>query len=451
MSAVDELARAIDDRTAGGIARTVARLVDEGAVPIGSKLPPIRALAKRLGVSPTTVSAAWQSLVGAGVLETHGRLGTTVRAVPRSAAPTRFSRLQHCVSGAVVVDLAGGTPDPELLPDLREAIRDIGRRASATSYFASPVLPELEAVLRADWPFDPQAMTIVDGAMDAIDRIFDAGLRYGVRVLVENPTFPPILDLLEQRGVVVDGLPLDEDGIRVDALRAALATRPAAALVLQPRAQNPTGHTMTARRADQLAQVLRARPETLVIEDDHGAALSNASPVSIGAHLPDRTVHIRGFSKSHGPDLRLAAVGGCADVVGKVVRRRLLGPAWSSRLLQDVLRHLLTDADSIAQVALARETYAARRLALTRELVARDVTVTGTDGINLWIEVADERSALLNLSVQGVVAAPGTPFLSAPLPAEHIRITCATVAGDPAALAEQIARAAGPAPARYTV
>ena len=54
-------------------------------------------------------------------------------------------------------------------------------------------------------------------------------------------------------------------------------------------------------------------------------------------------MHIRSYSKSHGPDLRLAAVGGAGDVVDPVANRRLLGPGWSSRILQAVLVELLRD------------------------------------------------------------------------------------------------------------
>ncbi len=87
------------------------------------------------------------------------------------------------------------------------------------------------------------------------------------------------------------------------------------------------------------------------MEDDHSGDIASAKPVSIGSHLPDRTVHIRSFSKSHGPDLRLAAVGGAGDVITAVANRRLLGPGWSSRILQAVLLALLDDRSVIARVA----------------------------------------------------------------------------------------------------
>ncbi|HWG98142.1 MAG TPA: aminotransferase class I/II-fold pyridoxal phosphate-dependent enzyme [Pilimelia sp.] len=439
-----QIVAAVRERTAAGVATGVARLVSAGILPPGTQLPTVRALARALRISPTTVSEAWQSLLRSGVIDTRGRRGTTVRGVPRPAAPARFSRLHRDLPARL--DLSAGTPDPELLPDVGQALHRLSRSAAASSYFDVPVLPDLERVLRADWPFDPDAVTVVDGAVDAIDRLFGVLLRFGDRVLVENPTFPPILDLLEQAGMTAVGLAVDDEGVRPEALAEALADAPAAALVLQPRAHNPCGHSMSARRAGELAGVLAAHPAVRVIEDDHASAIATAPPVSLGRHLPDRTVHIRGFSKSHGPDLRLAALGGARDLVDRVVQRRLLGPAWSSRLLQAVLLDLLTDPASVAAVARAREVYADRRRRLTAALTRRGVAVTGADGINLWVAVPDESSALVTLAVHGVTAAPGSPFLSAPLPGDHVRVTCAAVRADFEWLADLIARSAAPHP-----
>ncbi|GAA3346088.1 hypothetical protein GCM10020358_55760 [Amorphoplanes nipponensis] len=100
-----------------------------------------------------------------------------------------------------------------------------------------------------------------------------------------------------------------------------------------------------------------------VVEDDHAGDVATAPPVSLGTRLPDRTVHVAGFSKSHGPDLRLAALAGPAPLVTAINDRRLLGPGWSSRLLQAVLLDLLTDDVPSAvwprwPVATTRETYA---------------------------------------------------------------------------------------------
>jgi DNA-binding transcriptional MocR family regulator len=190
---------------------------------------------------------------------------------------------------------------------------------------------------------------------------------------------------------------------------------------------------MSARRAKAIAGIL-AHTNTIVIEDDHANNISSAPLVSVGRWLPDRTVHIRSYSKSHGPDLRLAAVGGAGDVVTAVANRRLLGPGWSSRILQAVLLELLRDPATASTMAQARAAYTARRSRVTEILTRHGVTVTGTDGINLWVAVEDERSAVVGLAARGIGVAPGGPFLVRP-DTDHIRVTVGLL-GDDAQLAD---------------
>ena len=53
-------------------------------------------------------------------------------------------------------------PDPALLPDLGPALARVAHRAATTSYLDEPVLPELAELLRADWPYPAEAITVVD-------------------------------------------------------------------------------------------------------------------------------------------------------------------------------------------------------------------------------------------------------------------------------------------------
>jgi DNA-binding transcriptional MocR family regulator len=138
-------------------------------------------------------------------------------------------------------------------------------------------------------------------------------------------------------------------------------------------------------------------------------------------------VLVRSFSKTHGPDLRLAAVGGPASVVGPIVERRFLGQGWSSRLVQSILLELLTDESSRTLVADARATYAARTAAMVDALAARGVQVPGRDGINVWVPVAEQGAALLHLAAAGVRAASGDPFWISPPETDHIRITTSAI------------------------
>jgi DNA-binding transcriptional MocR family regulator len=254
-----------------------------------------------------------------------------------------------------------------------------------------------------------------------------------------------LLDLLEQIGADVIGVDVDAEGMNVEALTAALDQKPTA-LFLQPRAQNPTGVTMTAQRAQQIAAAIVASGHSesiTIIEDDHAGDIAVGDLHSIGNYLPARTVHIRSYSKSHGPDLRLAAVGGAGDVISAAANRRLLGPGWSSRILQAVLLELLDDHATLESLSHARAEYSRRRQEVVQILNENKVFSTGTDGINLWVQVADERSALMTLAAQGIGAAPGAPFLVNTHP-DSLRLTVGLLGPsvDLVATAQAIASAA---------
>ena len=422
-----DLADDIVDRSARGIAAAIGRSIRSGRLESGDRLPTVRDLAHRLGTSPTTVSEAWNILARTGVIDARGRQGTFVRDVQRPRGSVRY-RAVTARPSRYMLDLSTGVPDPDLLPDPRRALERISRRNLTTSYLDDPILPALEDLLRRRWPFDPDVVTIVDGAMDALDRVIGCIARLGDRIAVENPGFPPILDLLEQLGLEALGVAVDDEGMVPDSLVAALAHRPVAVL-LQPRAHNPTGCSMTPSRMKRLAGLLKGT-DTVVIEDDHSGDIAWAPDVSIGSHLPEQCVHIRSFSKSHGPDLRLAAVGGAGSIISQVVERRLLGPGWSSRLLQAVLLEMLRDPQTIETVATARVTYQERRDALVARLNDRGIRTTCRDGINLWMPVEDERAALLTLASRGIGVAPGTPFQVDKDAAPHLRVTVGLVTDD---------------------
>jgi DNA-binding transcriptional MocR family regulator len=281
--------------------------------------------------------------------------------------------------------------------------------------------------------------------MDALDIVSRTLLRPGDTVVVENPGFPPLLDLLEDRGVEVVGVPLDATGLDVDALAWALARRPAA-LFLQPRGQNPTGVSMSPTRARRLAGLVRGR-DLVVVEDDSSGPVASSVPTSLGTWVPDQVLHVRSFSKSHGPDLRLAAMSGPTALLAPLRHARSLGQGWSSRLLQRVLAGLLTDPDAVRSVDRARAEYARRRELVVDRLAALGVEVPGTEGLNIWVPVRDEAAAVLRLASQGIAVTPGSPFSvenggAAAGHGGHVRVTTGLVREDHEALAELLAEAA---------
>lgn len=473
-----DVAQHVEDRSPRGIAAAVSRLVRSGELRPGDRLPTVRRLAADLGVSPATVSGAWQALAAVGLVTSRGRAGTVVLPEPAAWLPPRYRELAaggraagpatapgspatapaDPARPATRLDLSTGTPDPALLPPLQRALARVAAATPAAgtgSYLGPPVIEPLDRLLRTSWPFTPQRITVVDGAVDAMSRTLEQLAGFGDRVIVEDPSFPPVFDLCDQLGLERVPVPLDRHGLRPDALEAALRTG-AEVVVLQPRAHNPTGVSMTSTRARELAAVVRhhlaANPGAglTVIEDDHSGEIASSADVSLGSHLPDRVVHVRSYSKSHGPDLRIAAVGGPAAVLDRVVSRRMLGPGWTSRLLQRVLAELLVDGEALAAVAQARRTYYARQRALSTALAEHGLVVQPGDGINVWVPVADESTALVRLEAAGIRVARGRPF-RASAPAEagagHVRVTVGALAGGPpevARVARALALAAAP-------
>ncbi|MBC7559509.1 MAG: aminotransferase class I/II-fold pyridoxal phosphate-dependent enzyme [Dermatophilaceae bacterium] len=440
-SSLSVISERLEDASAKGLAHAVSRAVRDGALQPGARLPPIRALATHLGLSPTTVSAGWTLLARSGAIRTDGRRGTTIAGLQEPASGRYRRALERQLDFAL--DLSTGTPDPALLPNLGPALSELTTAGIPGTYLDDPVVPGLLDVLRAQWPYPPDELMVVDGAMDALDLVSRSMLRFGDRVIVEHPGFPPLLDLLESIGAEVVGVPVDSAGLCPEPLAAALtgAGTHTCAVFLQPRAQNPTGASMAGQRARELVPIL-ARAGLPVIEDDSAGAVAAAVPISLGRWIPNQVIHIRSFSKSHGPDLRLAAMSGSGELLREVVHRRQLGQGWSSRLLQRVLLTLLTDPVAVADVDRARDEYTRRRVALVAALAARGVDVVGGDGLNLWVPVNDESAAIVRLARQGVGVTPGTPFDVLPGGGGHLRVTVGLVADGYESLADLLAAAA---------
>lgn len=434
------VALAIESPTPQGIAAGIARLITRGELAPGDRLPTVRALAADLGVSPATVSHAWQTLSANGLILSRGRSGSVVRSAPRDWLPLRYRGMEG--DHGARLDLSRGTPDPALLPDLMASLGRLSGRADTANYLQKPDIPELHDLLRESWPAPPEALTVTNGALDAIDRVLASITRFGDRIVVENPTFPPFFDLIDHYGLEAVGVELDDQGMLPDAFASALAQGPTAVL-LQPRAHNPSGVSMSLERASELAGILkrsRTAAHAIVVEDDHSGAIASAPVVSLATWLPDRVLHVRSYSKTHGPDLRIGALGGPRELVERVIAHRLLGPGWTSRMMQSVLFDLLTNPDAVAQVATARRVYAERQASFADAMARAGVSVAAGDGLNAWLRVADERSATVSLAAAGIQVAPGAPFqFSGSEP--QVRVTVGLIATDAPSIAAALATA----------
>src|SRR5260370_26732436 len=272
----------------------------------------------RLGVRTNTVAAVYRDLGRRGLVSAAGRLGTTVSFRPPVATSWRP------VFAPGVVDLASGNPDPELLPDLGDALASV--EVPRTLYGQQANDPELIELARGRVRRDGIAgdhLTVVGGAMDGAERALQAHLRSGDRVAVEDPGFPGVLDLLATMGLVPCRVAVDDRGPDPDSLAAALR-RGVSALVLAPRAENPYGAALDRARAGELRRRLDQYPEVLVVEDDHAGEIAGTEPFSVSRADRGRWLAIRSGAKSLRPDLRLAAGSGDATTLATIGGRRTI-------------------------------------------------------------------------------------------------------------------------------
>ncbi|MCS5734367.1 aminotransferase-like domain-containing protein [Herbiconiux daphne] len=398
--------------TAAGVADALRALIDDGTLLPGDILPTVRELASELSMSPTTVHEAWKDLRTGGYITTDGRRGTYVLSANGIISPRSyrtFNTWRQKGTEPMRLDLSTGAPDTALLPSF-DLVRDLSSVLVQSNYHEYLVAPELESALRDTWgtAYVPPALTVVDGSLDALDRILTAIVNPGDFVLIDDPTFPPIRHILDFLGARVVPIPLDASGPRPAEVRVALERRPTA-FVFQPRAQNPTGVAITAERRDVLAGIITGS-DMVVVEEDSAGDVSDAPLVTLAGHLPEQVVRIHGFSKSHGPDLRLAAVGGSAELIQHLVTRRYMGSAWSSRILQVMLARLLTNPEASETLRRARQIYRDRRVAFVDALAAHGIRTIGDDGFNVWVPVVDEQLTAVSLAMDGIGVATGSAF-----------------------------------------
>ena len=413
--------------TAREIARSVEEAVRRGDLGPGDGLPTVRGLATDLGVSPSTVANAYRDLQRRGVLIGSGRRGTRVRRQP--PVPPRLPM----VVPTGVRDLRSGGPDPALLPPIPRL------PAHARGYGTSAVSPRLAEVAgRAleDEGIDASSLAVVGGALDGVERVLGAWLHPGDRVIVEDPGYTAALDLLVALGMDVVPVGLDERGIRPDRLALSLE-RGADAVLLTPRAQNPTGTAWDGSRVDGLRSVLAGHPDVLVIEDDHAGPASGVSGTTVAGGQV-RWATIRSVSKWLSPDLRLAVLAGDSTTVSRVEGRQALGAGWVSYLLQDAVAELWGSPRAARLLERSALVYADRRAALSGALTAHGLHSTGTSGLTTWVPVDDEQAVVSGLLQRGWAVSPGDRFrISSP---PGIRIAFATLeVADSEALAQALA------------
>ena len=275
-----------------------------------------------------------------------------------------------------------------------------------------------ERMRRHGAPVDPDDIVITNGSQQGIDNVVRAVVDPGEVVLVEAPTFMDAIRIFRSHGAEVVGVPMDDEGMRPDALRATLERLPAPPRILYliPTYQNPTGITMSLPRRREILGAAR-EAGMLVLEDDPYGELryDDVELPSLRA-LDPAVIHLGTFSKTFAPGLRIGWV-----VTGDPLRRMLLSikegtdiqtERIMTRTVYHAVRGYLDD-----HLDRAREIYRGRRdamvHALEREMPAGTTWTVPEGGFFVWVQLPEGMNAddLLPAAARnGVIYLPGSWF-----------------------------------------
>ncbi|MFZ5704362.1 MAG: PLP-dependent aminotransferase family protein [Pseudomonadota bacterium] len=431
----------------GRLLDALRRDIDNGTLPPGTRLPPHRELAHRLGIGIGTVTAVY------GEAARHGLLNATVGR--GSFVADRRTATTIADAGAGPIDLAQNLPpSAPAQRRLSAVLARLSRRGDMASLldYAPPAGQERHRQAAAGWIRrvgglgDARAdrMVITDGAQQAMLYALGALCRPGDTVLTESATYFGIRSIAQTCDLRLVGLDMDEQGIRPDALERAAQTG-ARVLYTMPTLQNPTGRTMgDARRRDIAA--LASRHGLWIVEDDlYSAFAAGFAPPPLASYAPNRTLYINGTSKALAPGLRTGyLILPDAELLDRVLRQVRahvyapcsIGPTIACQWMED------GSADEI--VAEISEELAAR--GDIARLVLGDLFVPPADRRcpHLWLplpELDAERIAARAMRAGVQVTPPSAPLIE-PRLISGIRL-CLGPAADRAQLRTALDRLAG--------
>ncbi|WP_216094635.1 PLP-dependent aminotransferase family protein [Jiangella alba] len=402
-----QLATMIGDRPeAGGpayarVAAAIRRLVLDGRLPLDTRLPGERELAAALGVSRTTVTAAYDELRDGGYAVSRQGSGTR-SALPPSRGGTRGDArggpawTPWAADGSDLLDLAHAAPEApaEVRRAYDAALEQLPRHLPGSGYHLFG-LPELRAAV-ADrltargLPTLPAQVLVTAGAQHAFTLVLQLATGVGDRVLVEQPTYPNALDAIGRHGATAVPVPLAADGWDLGAVAAAVRQTAPRLAYLMPDFHNPTGLLATDAERRELGAVLtRSRTLTVVDETLVELALDGPVPPPLATHLPDDlTVTVGSASKTLWGGLRVGWARASTALIRRLAAVRASVDMGSAVVEQLAVTELLGGLD--AALPARRAELRTRRDALLDALARRLPTWrtrVPAGGLVLWCDL----------------------------------------------------------------
>ena len=388
--------------------------------------------------------------------------GAWTRAFSRRALNQGDAELATILAGSPpgVLSVSGGFPSPETFPAevLEEIVAQLLRDdpGVALQYAPSEGVPsvreylvERQELLQGRRP-QPAELIVTSGGMECISLAGLALLDPGDAVVVEAPTYLGALMAFAGFEAEVEGIPMDDDGLRVDVLQARLdaGLRPKL-IYLIPEFQNPSGRTLTLERRHALIDLCR-RAGVLILEDVAYREMSfdgGALP-SLWSLAPDVVVQAGTFSKIFCPGVRLGWAAGPADVVAQLAAAKQTGDQCASALAQRIVEAYGRAGHFERRIPESRALYERGWRAVERAL--REHMPPGvrwsepSGGFFTWLtlppglDASELRPAALEAGVNYV---PGRPFYPGDDGAGELRVSFSFLAE--AELAEAVERLAG--------
>ena len=323
-----------------------------------------------------------------------------------------------------MISFARGVPAPECLPvdELADCARAVLLADGRTilSYGSPSGYEPLRASIAERHGVDRERVFVTNGGLQGFVFFAQRFGRNGARVLVEQPTYDRPLKILRELGAEIVPLAMDEEGLRPDALEAALADGPKPAFLYTiPTFQNPSGRTLSADRRRRIVEIVRAH-DLLVLEDDpYGLVRFEGEPEPSLHELEggDRVVYTSSFSKTVAPGSRVGYF-----VLPPELRAELEATSVSTYITpgllgQATVYEFMRRGNFDSNLARVRDLLRARRDAM---LEALDAELGGSGatwsrpqgGYFVWLDVPGaDASELLGRSTEaGVTFVPGTDF-----------------------------------------
>jgi DNA-binding transcriptional MocR family regulator len=384
------------------LAGAVRALLTDGRLALGVRLPAERELAEELGISRTTVTAAYRTLRESGYLTSRRGAGSW------TALPTGHrvgtTGLFSGDADEDVLDLgcaAMGAP-PQMMTAVHAAVADLPAYLCQPGYQPTGLEPLRETIaarytargLRTD----PEQIMVTSGAQQALDLLVRLLAAPGQRVLVEAPTYPNALTAFTERRHRVLTYNIGDGGWDSDLLLSTLRTAQARIAYLIPDFHNPTGHLMPEGLRAKLPAVAHASGTDLIIDESFAElSLDGATPPPVATYdRGARVISVGGMSKPFWGGLRIGWIRASPATVARLAALRVHVDMASPVLDQLVARHLLADADAI--IAARRADLVVKRDALVaalRERLPQWRFHVPSGGLCLWVELDEPVSTPL--------------------------------------------------------